>query len=249
MDGIPSSTLRRFHIHISFEDFNLARRLHMWTHLHSGRKILSEVELRKLAYDHKANPARIQQVLDICETSVSRGIDRSILMPMADDLLSRGEELMYGRPRGVKKVKTIYDPRFVNIGLPVGNLISKIREWQMHCGETGRGLNLLFYGKPGTGKTAFAKHLVDELGLQPVIKRGSDILSPFIGRDEKNIRDAFNEAESCALIIDEADTFLSDRRRTTHGWERSLTHLRQFGGLGSRNSLYHHTRNWNFQYS
>ena len=29
--------------------------------------------------------------------------------------------------------------------------------------------------------------------------------------------------------------------------ERGLTHLRQFGGLESRNSLYHRTRNWNFQ--
>lgn len=84
-----------------------------------------------------------------------------------------------------------------------------------------RAVSLLLSGPPGTGKSAFARHLAERLGMRPLQKRASDMLSRFVGGSEKAIAAAFAEArESGAfLIIDEADGLLADRRAATQGWE------------------------------
>ena len=47
----------------------------------------------------------------------------------------------------------------------------------------------------------------------------------FVGETEKNIRDAFSEAETeeAILIIDEADSMLFNRNRAVRSWEISFT--------------------------
>ena len=43
---------------------------------------------------------------------------------------------------------------------------------------------MLFYGPPGTGKTELARHIADALGRDCLIKRASDLLSPYVGMSE-----------------------------------------------------------------
>jgi len=56
------------------------------------------------------------------------------------------------------------------------------------------------------------------------LKRASDILSAFVGDNERNIASAFRAAkrEGAVLLIDEIDTFLLDRRSAQRHWEVSL---------------------------
>ncbi|MCU0986661.1 MAG: ATP-binding protein [Acetobacteraceae bacterium] len=84
-----------------------------------------------------------------------------------------------------------------------------------------RAVSLLLSGPPGTGKSAFARHLAARLGLRPMQKRASDLLSRFVGGSEKAIAAAFTEAREQGgfLILDEADGLLADRRAATQGWE------------------------------
>ena len=143
---------------------------------------------------------------------------------------------MYGIPRKAIEPRSRYDARFLNIGKPVDSLLRSLEAWKDDFRENERGLNLLFYGAPGTGKTAFGRYLADYLGLYPVVKRASDLLGPFVGMTERAIRDAFTEAEGAVLIIDEADSLLSERQAATHVWERSrtneiLTSMESFKGL------------------
>ena len=86
-------------------------------------------------------------------------------------------------------------------------------------------MNLLFYGASGTGKSAFAQHLAEELSCELIYKRASDLLCPFVGMTERFIRAAFEEAEESQgiLLIDEADSFLNDRRNNHSNWESSMT--------------------------
>jgi SpoVK/Ycf46/Vps4 family AAA+-type ATPase len=84
-----------------------------------------------------------------------------------------------------------------------------------------QAVSLLLSGPPGTGKSAFARHLAARLGLRPIQKRASDLLSRFVGGSEKAIASAFTEARErgAFLILDEADGLLADRRAATQAWE------------------------------
>lgn len=90
--------------------------------------------------------------------------------------------------------------------------------------KTGRDISLCLYGPPGTGKSAFARHLAAVMGLDPLVKRGSDLLSMWIGETEQRIAEAFEEArqDERFLIIDEAEAFLWSRGTARHSWEVSM---------------------------
>ena len=87
-----------------------------------------------------------------------------------------------------------------------------------------RDMTLCLYGPPGTGKSAFARRLADGMGLDPLVKRGSDLLSMWIGESERLIAEAFEEAlkEERFLIIDEAEAFLWNRAGASKSWEVSM---------------------------
>lgn len=87
-----------------------------------------------------------------------------------------------------------------------------------------RDFSLCLYGPPGTGKSAFARHLAAAIGLDVLAKRGSDLLSKFIGETEQRIAAAFAEARADErfLIIDEAEGFLWQRGGASRSWEVSM---------------------------
>jgi ATP-dependent 26S proteasome regulatory subunit len=87
-----------------------------------------------------------------------------------------------------------------------------------------RDVTLCLYGPPGTGKSAFARRLADAMGLDPLVKRGSDLLSKWIGETERLIAEAFDEAlkDERFLIIDEAEAFLWSRAGAEKSWEVSM---------------------------
>lgn len=80
---------------------------------------------------------------------------------------------------------------------------------------------MCLYGEPGTSKSSYAKYLAEQLGIEVLLKRASDLISPYVGETEQNIAAAFSEAKSkkAMLIFDEADTFLQDRNNAVRSWE------------------------------
>jgi SpoVK/Ycf46/Vps4 family AAA+-type ATPase len=97
---------------------------------------------------------------------------------------------------------------------------------------------LCMYGPPGTGKTAFGHYISSTLDKPLMVKRASDILSPYVGVAEKNIANMFEEAkeEGAVLLLDEADSFLQDRAILKQSWEVTqvnelLTQMESFDGL------------------
>ncbi|SFU31970.1 ATPase family associated with various cellular activities (AAA) [Nitrosomonas eutropha] len=101
--------------------------------------------------------------------------------------------------------------------------------------RTGR---LCLYGPPGTGKTAYGRWLAEQLAIPLLVKRASDLMSMWVGESEKNIAQAFQQAEQegALLLIDEIDSFLQDRQNAHQGWEISLvnemlTQMESFSGV------------------
>lgn len=81
--------------------------------------------------------------------------------------------------------------------------------------------SLCFYGPPGTGKTALAEHIAKALDLPLIIKQASDLMSKYVGETEQNMAAMFREAEAekAVLLLDEADSFLQDRRGAQRTYE------------------------------
>ena len=97
---------------------------------------------------------------------------------------------------------------------------------------------LCLYGASGTGKTAFARWLAEYVDQPLLIKRGSDLISPWVGQTEQNLAAAFADAEEqgAVLLLDEVDSLLQDRRKAGHSWEISqvnefLVQMESFNGI------------------
>lgn len=84
----------------------------------------------------------------------------------------------------------------------------------------GRG-SLCFYGPPGSGKTALAEYLAEQMGRPLMIRQASDLVSKFIGETEQNMAEMYAEAEreNAVLLLDEADSYLQDRRGAQRTYE------------------------------
>jgi SpoVK/Ycf46/Vps4 family AAA+-type ATPase len=123
-----------------------------------------------------------------------------------------------------------YDPAFLNTDRNLSQLAEGL--------QCASGARLCLYGPPGTGKTAFAHHLGRVLDRPVLVKRGSDLISGWVGRTEANIAEAFREAgeDHAILVIDEADGFLRDRAGAQRSWEVTevnelLTQMEAFEGV------------------
>jgi len=97
---------------------------------------------------------------------------------------------------------------------------------------------LCFYGPPGTGKTALAEHIATTLGQALMVRQASDLMSKYIGETEQNMAAMFREAEAenAVLLLDEADSFLQDRRGAQRTYEVSevnemLQGMERFRGI------------------
>ncbi|MDE2616047.1 MAG: AAA family ATPase [Burkholderiales bacterium] len=78
--------------------------------------------------------------------------------------------------------------------------------------------SLCFYGPPGSGKTALAPHLAEQMGRPLALRQAGDLASKFIDETEQNMAAMFAEAERAALL-DEADSILQDRRGAQRTYE------------------------------
>jgi SpoVK/Ycf46/Vps4 family AAA+-type ATPase len=97
---------------------------------------------------------------------------------------------------------------------------------------------LCFHGAPGTGKTALAEHIAQQLQRPLMVRRASDLVSKFVGETEQQMAAMFREAEAerAVLLLDEADSFLQDRRGAQRTYEvtevnEMLQGMERFGGV------------------
>ena len=86
----------------------------------------------------------------------------------------------------------------------------------------GRGLNVLFTGVSGTGKTMAASIIASGLGLELYKIDLSSVVSKYIGETEKNLSRIFHEAETAnaVLFFDEADALFGKRSEVKDAHDR-----------------------------
>ncbi len=117
--------------------------------------------------------------------------------------------------RGMRRSVTTYDLEMLNVEtrFEVPRIVTALK-------ARGHG-TLCFYGPPGTGKTALAEHIARSIGRPLLVKQASDLMSKYVGETEQNMASMFREAESekAVLLLDEADSFLQDRRGAQRTYE------------------------------
>ena len=86
----------------------------------------------------------------------------------------------------------------------------------------GKGVNALFAGPSGTGKTMAAEILAGELGLDLYRIELSGVVSKYIGETEQNLDGVFQAAEgsNAILFFDEADALFGKRSEVRDSHDR-----------------------------
>lgn len=133
-------------------------------------------------------------------------------------------DLLQARPYGHQYRKYLTTSNNIEIPYTLDALNTSLSASQVLSAlKKGRRLRMLLHGAPGTGKTAFAKHLAEQLDTELMLLKASDLMSPFVGETEQKIARAFSEAgtRECLLFIDEADSFLQNREGASTSWEVS----------------------------
>ena len=127
------------------------------------------------------------------------------------------QRTLAGRTVRILGTAAPFDPALSAADLDLAHLAERVAA----C--PGRALSFCFHGLPGTGKSAYARHLAERLGVDVIERKASDLLSMWVGGTEQAIAAAFGEAaqRDAMLIIDEADSLLRDRAGARTSWEVS----------------------------
>lgn len=157
--------------------------------------------------------------------------------PVLDELIERqlkNADLALGR-----KPDLVQRPGATQYSLDMLNVESRYELPRVIAALKARGHGCLcFHGAPGTGKTALAEHMAQQLDRPLMIRRASDLVSKFVGETEQQMAAMFREAEAekAVLLLDEADSFLQDRRGAQRTYEvtevnEMLQGMERFAGI------------------
>jgi len=86
----------------------------------------------------------------------------------------------------------------------------------------GTGMNVLFSGPSGTGKTMAAEIIAADAGLDMFKVDLATVVSKYIGETEENLKEIFDEAEhtDAVLFFDEADALFGERSEVSDSQDR-----------------------------
>ncbi|KAB7627777.1 AAA family ATPase [Alkalilimnicola sp. S0819] len=196
---------------------------------HFARFQPPEAWLAKLAENELTTPAQMEKAAKVA--LVASGGDNARALEIAEQTLARSAKLLGRQASGAGARRSGgYDLAFLNTDMDMPRLVEGLR-------RNGRA-SLCFYGPPGTGKSELARYLAHECDKPLLLRRASDVLSKWVGETEQNIAGMFEQArnEDAVLLLDEADSFLADRRDADRAWEITqvnelLTQMESFDGV------------------
>lgn len=200
--------------------------------LNTCGNLLSAGHIARIAEAEHLAPAVVTKTIAVI-SSIQEELDSDARARAFEQLINNTLEAQGHPPikkQDPNRLPEFYDPAFINADGELAAIAAGLVKV-----KSGR---LCLYGPPGTGKTAYGRWLAEQLGMPLLIKRASDLMSMWVGGNEKNIAQAFRQAEQdgALLLIDEVDSFLQDRRGAQQGWQLNLvnemlTQMESFSGV------------------
>jgi SpoVK/Ycf46/Vps4 family AAA+-type ATPase len=207
----------------------------------------------RLADTFRFGGTHIRQAVELGHSLASLR-DPSDPKPSTNDLLDAGRALSGSN---LRRFATVIQPRYTwsDLVLPDDKrqqlehiaMRAKYRRtvhYEWGFGEKlsrGKGLNVLFAGQSGVGKTMAAEVLANEMSLELFQIDLSSVVSKYIGETEKHLAAIFREAEmsQSLLFFDEADSLFGKRTEVKDAHDRYsnlevnylLQRIEQFEGL------------------
>jgi transitional endoplasmic reticulum ATPase len=228
---INPSTMRRFTFTVEFKKFKTKDRLKVLkTELKNKRlnDYFNEDELYELSKTYSVNAGGIVDAINTIK--IDRKTKKESALRNIRTLLGNHEKVTRGRKNSNFKLSNIknYSLKGLNTSQNLENVVSVLKRYTEHLNnstENSHSIKMLLYGLPGTGKSEFVYYLGNLLNKEVMLKRSSEIQSMWVGGTEKNIAEAFCEAQesNCILFFDEADSLLYPRKEANRSWERSIT--------------------------
>ncbi len=228
--GIHPAIMRRFDMVIEMP--TPPRRQRQKIIRASCRELLSEQDIERVADAETLTPAVVTRASAVV-TAIKDKLAPAERAPALELLINNTLEAQ-GHKRiqrnDPNRLPATYDPAFIHADADIERIAIGLQET--------KAARLCLYGPSGTGKTAYGRWLAQQLDLPLLVKRGSDLMSMWVGEMEKNIASAFQqaEAEGALLLIDEIEGFLQDRRSASRNWEvtgvnEMLTQMESFPGI------------------
>lgn len=220
--------LRRFDLVVELDTPPMSQRVQLLEQVCG--ELVDPGDIRRLATSEALTPAIVTRAANVARRLQAPGDTSVALLETVLDgtLRAQGQPTVRQSYRG--QPADNYDPLLCNASQPLDQLARGLAEAQ-----SGR---ICLYGPPGTGKTEFGYWLARTLDKPLVLKRTSDLQSPYLGVMERNLARAFEQAarDNAVLQIDEVDSFLRDRASARQAWEVSqvnefLTQLESFDGI------------------
>lgn len=217
---------------IHFDVPGYKRRLQIWqAHLDEEMGGQNSLELQQVANHFRFTPGQI-------EDAVASARD---LAQWRGEALTTADLFAASRAHSNQNLATLatkIQPRYrwSDIVLPQDTLsqlremVNTVRQRPTVYGQwgfdrklaLGKGLNALFAGESGTGKTMAADIMAGELGLDLYKIDLSALVSKYIGETEKNLDRVFTEAttSNAILFFDEADAIFGKRSEVKDSHDR-----------------------------
>ena len=211
VESLDESIIRRMSVVLEIKSPPLKGREAVWKRIIDKHQLDFPVqELNELA-QLDVSPAVLNNAVRFAQVT-GRG---------REDVLfaSRGViKAIKGRIRTTIELSSCYRPELLNADMDLSDLSKKLQK------SGHRQFSLCLHGPPGTGKTEYVRQLANQLGMQTLVKKTSDLLGAYVGENERAIAAAFQTAKENEnfLVFDEADSLLGDRRHAVRGWEISL---------------------------
>ena len=219
IEQIDPAFRRRFAYHLELKSPPPGAREQLVRRALDGVEV-SEALVVRLTERKGLTPAQIRTAVrfaDLAHADDARGgaafealIERQL--KNADAALGRSGE---SAPAKGRRSVTTYDLGMLNVEsrFEVPRIVEALK-------ARGHGA-LCFYGAPGTGKTALGEYIAEQMGKPLIVRQASDLVSKFVGETEQNMAAMFKEAseEKAVLLLDEADSFLLDRRGAQRSYE------------------------------
>ncbi len=226
IDSIDNALIRRFNMSIELPIPSKSKRANIIRKY--TKDILSDQEVERLSEHEGIAPALISSAMRVTQNLPTAKQSKALLHLINNTLKAQRQEEVILTSEGI--LPENYNLEFVNTNSNLEELVEGIKE--------NKSARICLYGASGTGKSAFAKHIAKMLERPFVIKSGSSLMSKWVGDTEKNIANAFREAqeEEAVLIFDEVDGFLAERGQAKVNWEvtqvnEMLVQMEKFEGL------------------